>query len=238
MADPIKEIAAAVEKAQPEATGAAVASAAVTGEAPAAPGATPGTPGAPGTKPPGASHKEGDLTRKPGETRGRKTNAEREAERLAEAEKTLQEQIETRAREIADYQVTGRQLADGFIYFNVTCFGTEFNYLPPIKDGNGVVVKDERQEFYKIGGDMAEQYGWRQLPPYIQIALVLTAYYGIRAAMPPVRQRFGGWFKGAWLWCAGKMNKIFSKKPKDPPSQAALTAAASPATPGAPEKKA
>lgn len=202
----IDEIATETEKAAPEATGAINTEAA--------------SPTAEETQrqkadAAGKSHKAGEYTRQPGEKRGRKSNAERTAEAEAERQRTIQQEIEDRAKELADYAITGRQLADGFIYFNVTCFGVEFNYFPVVKDANGNVVKDERAEFYKIGGDMAAQYGWRQLPPWIQIALVLTSYYGIRAAMPPVRQRFGGWFKGLWIWGMGKINKIFSRKPKD-----------------------
>lgn len=184
----------------------------------------------PAGKLPGASHKEGDLTRRPGETRGRKTNQQRQAEDEAARQATIQQQIEARAQELADYKITGRQLSDGFIFANVTFFGPEFNYFPVVRDAQGAVVKDERAEFYKIGGDMAEQYGWRKLPPYVQIILILTAYYGIRAAMPPVRQKFGGYFKGAWLWCAGKINKLFTKKP-------APTPAAAPPPGGESEKK-
>jgi len=61
-------------------------------------------------------------TRKPGETRGRKPNREKNLEleisnaAQEETEKTVEQRIEERARELTDYKITGQQLADGFIY--------------------------------------------------------------------------------------------------------------------------
>jgi hypothetical protein len=157
------------------------------------------------------AHRAGVVTRKPGETRGRKSNAELEAIAKEEAERTMQEEVEKRARELTDFKVTGQQIADGFAYANVVLLGPEFNFME-FKDATGHIIKNEREEFYKVGADMAEQYGWRKLPPWIQISLIMVSYYGIRAAMPPVRERFGGYMKRFFGWTGKKLSGLFKKK--------------------------
>lgn len=216
--DPISEIVATVEQAAPESTGA------LSGEAESTTTTTPISDSLESSSGEGekAAHREGVVTRKPGETRGRKSNAQRMEEERQAIQRTLQEQMEAEKKRIQaeleeerkklhDYAITGRQIADGFIYSNVVFLGREFDYFPPIKDEAGNVVKDERQEFYKVAMDMAQQYGWRKLPPWIQIAFVLSSYYGIRMAMPPVRQRFGGYLRGAFQWMGKKFSQWFKR---------------------------
>lgn len=206
--DAIAEIAAATEDKAPESSGA------TTSPAPESTG-LPEKPETPEEKARRlhAPLPEGTRT----DARGRKSKVQKAVEEEILRQKTEEQRIEERAQEIADYKITGRQLADGFVYVNATFFGPEFQYFPPVRDAQGNIVKDEQAEFYKIGGDMAEQYGWRRLPPYIQIALVLTAYYGIRAAMPPVRQRFGSGFRKVFGWVGGKIAGFFRRKHKEAP---------------------
>jgi len=124
---------------------------------------------------------------------------------------TLQAEIIAREKVFMDYKVTGRQIADGFIYCNVIFMGEEFNFME-FKDSHGTVIKNEREEFYKVGADMAEQYQWRKLPPWVQIAFIMASYYGIRAAMPPVRKRIAEKAGGFFSW----LKKKFTKKPGAP----------------------
>ncbi len=149
-------------------------------------------------------------TRKPGEKRGRRSQAEIDFEAKAQAEMTLQAEIQAREKVFMDYKVTGRQIADGFIYSNVVFLGPEFNFME-FKDASGNVIKNEREEFYKVGADMAEQYDWKKLPPWVQIAFIMASYYGIRAAMPPVRERIGKKVGGFFGW----LKKKFWKKPME-----------------------